>query len=92
MYFIVFYSRTPLVFSILGLGFGLHHGWAVEGAIGSQHKIDTSYLSPHVNMSARLEAATKQFGIPLLLSGSFIDQLSRTSRMLNTKGVSSFND
>ena len=41
------------------LGFGLHYGWAVEGAIGSVHKIDASYLSPHVNMAARLEASKK---------------------------------
>ena len=47
-------------------GFGLHHGWAIEGAIGSEHKVDASYLSPHVNMSARLEAATKQFGVSLV--------------------------
>ena len=29
--------------------------------IGSEYKIDASYLSPHVNMAARLEAACKQF-------------------------------
>ncbi len=33
------------------LGFGLHFGWAVECAIGSQHKIDASYLSPNVNLA-----------------------------------------
>lgn len=59
------------------MGFGLHHGWAIEGAIGSIHKVDVSYLSPHVNMSARLEAATKQFGVPLLMSGSFVKLLSQ---------------
>jgi class 3 adenylate cyclase len=62
------------------MGFGLHHGWAIEGAIGSVHKVDVSYLSPHVNMSARLEAATKQFGVPLLLSGSFVKLLSSEVR------------
>jgi len=41
------------------MGFGLHQGWAIEGAIGSQFKVDASYLSPNVNMAARLEAATK---------------------------------
>jgi class 3 adenylate cyclase len=51
------------------MGFGLHQGWSIEGAIGSIHKIDASYLSPNVNMASRLEAATKQFGVPLLLSG-----------------------
>lgn len=43
------------------MGFGLHQGWAIEGAIGSHYKVDASYLSPNVNMAARLEAATKQF-------------------------------
>ena len=32
------------------LGFGLHIGWAIEGAIGSNYKIDASYLSPNVNL------------------------------------------
>lgn len=41
------------------MGFGLHVGWAIEGAIGSYYKIDASYLSPNVNMASRLEAATK---------------------------------
>ena len=43
---------------------------------GSEYKIDASYLSPNVNMAARLEAATKQFGVSLLLSGDFVDCLS----------------
>jgi len=30
------------------MGFGLHLGWSIEGLIGSHHKIDASYLSPHV--------------------------------------------
>lgn len=49
------------------MGFGLHVGWAIEGAIGSEFKIDASYLSPNVNMASRLEAATKQFGVPILI-------------------------
>jgi len=58
------------------MGFGLHVGWAIEGAIGSTYKVDASYLSPNVNMAARLEAATKQFGTPILLSGDFFNILS----------------
>lgn len=41
------------------MGFGMHSGWAIEGAIGSEFKIDASYLSSNVNISSRLEAATK---------------------------------
>ena len=57
------------------LGFGLHCGWAIEGAIGSRHKVDPSYLSPHVNLAARLEGATKQYGVPILMSGAFAETL-----------------
>ena len=52
------------------MGFGLHMGWGIEGAIGSEFKIDASYLSPNVNMASRLEAATKQYGVPLLISAA----------------------
>lgn len=51
------------------MGFGLHVGWAIEGPIGSEFKIDASYLGPHVNMAARLEGATKHYGVPILISG-----------------------
>ena len=50
---------------------GLHTGWVIEGAVGSTHKIDASYLSPHVNMTARIETASFQFGVPILLSEVF---------------------
>merc|ERR1719265_1868272 len=50
------------------MGFGLHYGWAIEGAIGSEFKIDASYLSPHVNMASRLEGETKQYGVHVLIS------------------------
>ena len=59
------------------MGYGLHYGWAIEGAIGSHFKVDASYLSPNVNMAARLEAATKQYGVAMLLSGEFYELLSR---------------
>lgn len=61
------------------MGFGLHVGWAIEGAIGSSHKVDPSYLSPHVNMASRLEAATKQYGVMMLISETVIAQLTKSS-------------
>jgi hypothetical protein len=47
---------------------------------GSRHKVDASYLSPNVNMAARLEAATKQYGVPLLMSSDFVACLSPSVR------------
>eukprot|EP00753_Platysulcus_tardus_P010626 PLAT2913.1.p2 GENE.PLAT2913.1~~PLAT2913.1.p2 ORF type:complete len:895 (+),score=492.34 PLAT2913.1:104-2788(+) len=58
------------------MGFGLNIGWAIEGAIGSRYKIDASYLSPHVNVSARLETACKQYGVRLLFSSTLFSLLS----------------
>ena len=58
------------------MGFGLHVGWAIEGAIGSEFKIDVSYLSPSVKLSDELEASTKLFGTPLLMSGFVFDLMS----------------
>jgi class 3 adenylate cyclase len=60
----------------ISMGFGLHIGWAIEGPIGSMYKMDCSYLSPNVNIAARLEAATRQYGVNLLISGEVYDNLS----------------
>jgi len=59
------------------MGFGLHCGWAIEGAIGSKFKIDASYLSPNVNVAARLENATKQFSVWILISHFMINLCSQ---------------
>ena len=67
------------------MGYGLHLGWGIEGAIGSSHKVDASYLSPHVNMSARLEAASKQFNVQLLLSDAFVKQLYSSQLKANCR-------
>ena len=53
----------------ISMGFGLHLGYGIEGPIGSLFKMEASYLSPNVNIAARLETATKQFGVSLLISG-----------------------
>lgn len=57
------------------MGFGLHLGWAIESAIGSEFKIDASYLSPHVNVASRLEALTKLYGVTMLVSDEVVDML-----------------
>ena len=58
------------------IGYGLHYGWAIEGAVGTNIKIDCSYLSPNVNLAARLESATKMYGVNILMSESFHSRLS----------------
>ncbi len=53
------------------IGFGLHAGKAVEGAIGSQRKIDATYVSMAVEMAETLESSTKKYKVPMLMSESF---------------------
>lgn len=62
----------------VGMGFGLHQGWAIEGTIGSHYKIDASYLSPNVNMANRLEALTKSYDCKILLSEPMYDVFSES--------------
>ncbi len=64
------------------MGFGLHFGYAIQGAIGSAMKIDASYLSPNVNKAAFLEGSTKEFKAAILLSRQFVDLLSAGVRSL----------
>lgn len=57
----------------VGLSCGLHAGWAIEGAVGSEYKIDASYLSPNVSIAASVEAATTVYGVPILVSQAVHD-------------------
>jgi class 3 adenylate cyclase len=62
------------------MGFGLHLGWSIEGAIGSTFKIDASYLSPNVNTASKLEEKTKEYGVQLVISGEFIKYISADAK------------
>lgn len=64
----------------INMGFGLHCGWAIEGAIGSEFKIDVSYLSPNVNLASRIEAATAQYGVQILFSGDIYKILTKKTQ------------
>eukprot|EP01022_Parablepharisma_sp_SALTPOND_P006658 TRINITY_DN126_c0_g1_i1.p1 TRINITY_DN126_c0_g1~~TRINITY_DN126_c0_g1_i1.p1 ORF type:complete len:841 (+),score=86.73 TRINITY_DN126_c0_g1_i1:4736-7258(+) len=62
------------------IALGIHAGWAIEGSIGSVYKIDVSYLSPNVNIASRLAAATKQYGVPILISEHMYDKMPKYCR------------
>lgn len=67
---------------------GLHVGWAFEGPVGSGFKIDATYISPDVNMAARLETAAKQYGVNILVSESLFmrldDEIQKYLRHIDT--------
>jgi class 3 adenylate cyclase len=80
-------ARTALVTKlknrpgpIVQMGFGLHAGKAVQGAIGSQRKIDATYVSEAVERAEFLESSTKQYGLKLLMSDTFHQLLHPSNR------------
>jgi len=76
------YARHPKIIPRFGgnfkvqLGLGLHMGWAIEGSIGSEIKIDAQYLSPHQDITDTLESITEEYGVNLLISQNHYELLS----------------
>ena len=62
------------------MGFGLHTGWCIEGAIGSSYKIDATYLSHHVNFASTLEEQTKMYGVMMAISNEFYEICSSKAK------------
>lgn len=63
--------------SVMEVVMGLHAGWAVQSAIGSDVKLNISYLSVHQDMAHTLTALAKHvYKVRLIISGEFRAQLS----------------
>lgn len=76
------YKYHPKISSNLGEGFeisissGLHVGWSIEGVIGSDFKIDASYLSPHIYLAYDLLQAIDRYQVPILMTEEYYGYLS----------------
>lgn len=55
------------------MSFGLHFGWAIEGAVGTEFKIDASYLSPNVSIALAVEEATQVYQVSILVSETVVE-------------------
>lgn len=66
--------------SIVKMGFGLHAGRAVQGVIGSERKLDATYIGNVVEQVEYLESSTKRYGTKLLMSGEFYKLLQNANQ------------
>ena len=55
-------------------------GWTVQGAIGSDNKIDACYLSPQLQIANRLEELTQLYEMQIILSEPLYNYMSLKAR------------
>jgi len=71
----------------VNLSFGLHYGWAIEGAVGSEFKIDASYLSPNVSIAESVQKAADIYGVNILVAESVqricTDEMGKHCRLID---------
>jgi hemerythrin-like metal-binding protein len=63
------------------IGIGVNSGLLMLGMIGSQDRMEGTVFSDAVNIAARLESLTKEYGIPLLISEHTLYGLTDPGRL-----------
>ncbi len=62
----------------LSVGIGISTGLAHVGNMGSQQRFNYSVLGDSVNVAARVETCTKDFGVPILTTRKTIDAIAQS--------------
>jgi len=75
----------------LAFGIGIHQGEAIVGNIGSSERMEFTAIGDTVNSAARLESATKQYGVDLIISDAVRNRvheqfICRTADLVIVKG------
>ena len=80
------YSRHPKIAPKFGqnyrtkVSFGLHLGWAIEGAVGTEQKIDALFLSSDAQIAGRIEDFCSIYESTILLTSDLYKVLSEKGK------------
>ncbi len=73
-------GRANAGYAPIGIGFGLNTGYVMIGTIGGNDRMESTVIGDAVNLTARIEEATKTYQSPLLISQNTLYDLSNPSR------------
>lgn len=59
----------------IDIGIGIHIGDSILGTIGETNRLETTVIADAVNIASRLEALTKEFGVPIITTEDFVKEL-----------------
>jgi adenylate cyclase len=68
-------------------GLGLHLGTVTHANVGAPNRLAFNVVGPAVNKTARIQALTKDAGVPLLLSEEFAARIKRPLRSLGRRDL-----
>ncbi|MGQ0546740.1 MAG: adenylate/guanylate cyclase domain-containing protein [Betaproteobacteria bacterium] len=68
----------------IAFGLGLHVGTVTHANVGAPYRLAFNVVGPAVNKTARIQALTKEAGVPLLVSREFAARVKRPLRRVGS--------